>query len=143
MPNGLRNIWDSVPQRIFIDLDSLKNKNFQLRIIVDDGSFIQRNLLGVFAAFDNIVVDGYLQDSSSANNITIYPNPTRQELFVKFELQPISNIYYRLVDVNGRIVGKGVLNNYRINMNALSSGIYLLELYIDDRMIATKKILKL
>lgn len=143
LPNVSRNIWDSLPQRVFIDLDSFKNKEFQLRFIVDDGSLIQKTALGVFAAFDNIVVDGYLQDSSSANNITVYPNPTRQELFVKFELQPISNIYYRLVDVNGRIVGKGVLNNYRINMNASSSGMYLLELYSDDRMIATKKILKL
>lgn len=143
MPNVVRNLWDSVPQRIFVDLDSLKNKNFQLRFTVDDGSLIHKTSLGVFAAFDNIVVDGYIKDSSANNNITIYPNPTRRELYVKFELQPVSNLKYRITDVNGVIVDKGLLNNYSIDINTINSGLYFLEVYSNDKLIAVKKIVKL
>lgn len=142
MPNVLRDIWDSVPQRVFIDLDSFKNKDFQVRFIVDDGSLINKGTLGVFAAFDNVVVDGYLKDSTTNNDVIVYPNPTRGEVFVQFSQQPITNIFYRIIDVSGKIVSNGTLSNYRINLNRMSRGMYLLELYESRKIISTKKILK-
>lgn len=138
----LKNIWDSLPSRVFADLDPYKNKDFQLRFIVDDGSLIQRSTLGVFAAFDNIMIDGYLKDSAGRNNIIVYPNPVNKELFIRFEQQPILNINYHIADVDGRIVSKGKLDNYRINMSMLSKGMYLLELFVDDKILTTKKVLK-
>jgi hypothetical protein len=143
MPNALRDIWDSVPQRIFIDLDSFKNKDCQVRFIVDDGSLINKSSLGVFAAFDNIVVDGYLKDSTANNDIVIYPNPTRGEVFIQFSQQPMTDITYRVVDVSGKVVKKGTLTNYRINMNGLSSGMYLCEFYSEGKFLAVKKMIKL
>jgi hypothetical protein len=142
LPNALGNIWDSVPQRVFIDLDTYKNKDFQLRFTVDDGSLIQRGSLGVFAAFDNIVVDGYLKDSAVNNYIVVYPNPVKGEVFIQFSQQPVTDINYRILDVSGRTVSKGVLNNYRISVNNLSSGMYLLVFYNNEKMIDKKKIIK-
>lgn len=143
IPNGLTEIWDSVPQRVFVDLDSFKSNDFQVRFIVDDGSLINRGTLGVFAAFDNIVVDGYLKDSSANNDIIVYPNPTNGEVFVQFSQQPLSDITYRLIDVNGNVVKKGTLINYRISMNSLSGGTYLCEFYSEGKRLTVKKVLKL
>ena len=139
----LRNMWDSIPARVFVDLNKFTNHDFKLRFIADDGSIEYAMSSSFFAAFDNIQIDGYLKDSSVQNNIIVYPNPTKQELFIKFGLQPISDINYRIIDVNGRIVSNGVLNNYRITTNWVSSGMYLLELYSNGKLITTKKILKL
>lgn len=138
----IRNIWDSIPSRVFIDLNSYKNKDFQLRFTVDDGSLIQRSTLGVFAAFDNISIDGYLNDSAGKNDLVVYPNPVNHELFIRFAQQPITNVNYRIIDVSGRILSKGKVNNYRINMNMVSGGMYFIEFYADDKIITTKKILK-
>lgn len=142
MPNVLMNIWDSIPSRVFIDLDKYKNKDFQLRFTVDDGSLIQRASLGVLAAFDNIVIDGYLKDSAIGNEIVVYPNPAKQEVFIQFSGQPITSINYRIMDASGRLMSQGVLNNYRINISSMTRGMYLLVLYNNGEVIGKKKILK-
>lgn len=137
-----RNIWDSIPRRVFIDLDTYKNKNFRLRLIADDGSLAFDSSKYLFAAFDNIQIDGYLKDSAVTNNIVVYPNPANEEAFIQFSQQPVTQISYRIIDVSGRIVSKGILHNYRINMSLMSRGMYLLELYEKGRLVSIKKILK-
>ena len=143
MPNVPGNIWDSIPQRVFIDLDNYKNKDFQLRFIVDDGSLIQKGTLGVFAAFDNIQIDGYPQDAIT-NDFMIYPNPATDQVFIQFAQSGFSNIKYDLVDLNGRVVQKGTVENYRISLKQLTSGMYFIRLYQNDQKIGvTKKIVRL
>ena len=103
---------------------------------------IQKNTLGVIAAFDNIQIDGYVKDSMNRNTIIVYPNPAGEEIFIRFNQQPNAGIDYCMIDGNGRIVGKGLLNNYRINVSKLSREMYVLTLYDNDKMIITKKFLK-
>jgi hypothetical protein len=138
-----RDIWDSLPQRIFIDLDKYRNKNFQLRFIVDDG-FMKYNVSrSVLIAFDNIQIDGYLKDSSDADEFIVYPNPTREEIFIQFSQTMLADITYNLTDANGRIVDKGHLNNYRISLKGLSPGMYFIHLYQSNHVVGnTKKIVK-
>ena len=119
---------------IEINVESLKTKFHH--------SLIQKNTLGVFAAFDNIQIDGYVKDSMNRNTIIVYPNPAGEEIFIRFNQQPNAGIDYCMIDGNGRIVGKGLLNNYRINVSKLSREMYVLTLYDNDKMIITKKFLK-
>ena len=100
---------------IEINVESLKTKFHY--------SLIQKNTLGVIAAFDNIQIDGYLKDSMNRNTIIVYPNPAGEEIFIRFNQQPNEGIDYCMINGNGGIVGKGLLNNYRINVSKLSRGI--------------------
>jgi hypothetical protein len=138
----LKNLWDSLPQRVFLNLSKYKNKDFQIRFIVDDG-LIRYNVSGpFFVAIDNIELDGYLKESATTNDVDVYPNPVKEEVFIKFNQQPASNIYYRLIDVTGRELSRGVLNNYRINVGKMNTGMYLLQLYENGKLLTTKKVLK-
>jgi hypothetical protein len=137
----VRNIWDSVPSRVFADLDKYINKEFQLRFIVDDGSLYDNRSVRVFAAFDNIGIDGYLKDATNTN-IIFYPNPSQQDLFVQFDQAPLDKINYGIFDVTGRLVKKDVLNNYRIKLDGLSSGLYFIRLYSKGKSLTTGKFFK-
>jgi hypothetical protein len=131
--NGIRrNIWDSLPSRVFIDLNKYTIENTKLRFVADDGSLGPNESGYLFVALDNIQIDGYLKDSVRDNNIVVYPNPTNGELFIRFEQQPSTNINYRIIDVSGRLVMQGLLNNYRIDLNRLSAGMYFLRLYFTN-----------
>jgi hypothetical protein len=137
----LKNIWDTIPQRVFINLDQYRNNALQIRFIVDDG-LTRYNVIGnVFAAFDNIQVDGYLNDSEVTSNFIVFPNPSRNEIFLKFNQQPLPDINYSLLDLTGRIVRKGQLNNYRIDLKGLSAGMYFLNLDSNEKTFKTVKII--
>jgi hypothetical protein len=138
----LRNIWDSLPSRVFIDLNEYKNKNFQIRFIVDDGSLYAGRAVRLFAALDNIQVDGYLKDSSKADEFIVYPNPVKDELFVQFNSLPAQAIQYKIVDASGKTISRNTLTNYRISLQGFSSGVYLLVLFKDNKFIGTKKFFK-
>jgi hypothetical protein len=138
---SVRNIWDSLPSRVFVDLDNYINKEFQIRFIVDDGSLHDNRSVRVFAAFDNITIDGYLKDVANAN-IIFYPNPAKEDLFVQFEQPTLDNINYCIFDATGRLVKKDVLSNYRINLKGLSTGLFFIRLYSKGNVLTTTKIFK-
>lgn len=123
-----RNIWDSLPPRVFIDLDKYRNKNIRLRFIADDGSLSTNESGNLFIGLDNIQIDGYLKDAIVNHNVVIYPNPTESDLFVQFR-QPEANINYRIIDASGRQVTQGRLVNYRIDVKSLTAGMYLIEFF--------------
>ncbi len=139
----LRNLWDSIPHRGFLDLERFKNIDARLRIIADDGSINYNGGNYFFAAFDNIQIDGYLKNTSNVDDFVVYPNPTREEVFIQFSQQPVININYSIIDICGRLVMQGPLNNYRIDLNRLNAGMYFLRLYQNNQLIGkTKKIIK-
>ncbi|HEV8271196.1 MAG TPA: T9SS type A sorting domain-containing protein [Chitinophagaceae bacterium] len=139
---GRRMIWDSLPSRVFLDLDRYANKNFQVRFIADDGSLEFGKSTLLFAAFDNIQIDGYPLDVI-ANDFMIYPNPAREEVFIQFAQPALPGISYNIIDANGRTVKYGLLNNYRIDLRNLPGGVYFLRLYQNNQQIGNaKKIIK-
>ncbi|MDR0873775.1 MAG: leucine-rich repeat protein [Prevotellaceae bacterium] len=80
-------------------------------------------------------------EEQQAKGITIFPNPTKDEIFIKSENE-IEKI--EVVDITGRTVGA---NNYSpsqngaINISALPAGVYLVKIFVDGQSI-TKKIIK-
>ena len=82
------------------------------------------------------------ENSSDNNNIIVYPNPAKNEVYIQFSFQPIPNLSYRIIDMSGRVTDKGTLNNYRLDLKKFSSGIYIIQLYDKGKIISTKKIFK-
>jgi len=127
--------WDTLPSRQFISLDKFTNADFKVRFIVEDS--VSYNPPGgyspIFIALDNIRVDGFHVDSNNkTQNIVIFPNPVRNEIFVKTDLPASQPTHYRITDATGKLIESKLLKNYRINVERLSSAVYFIRFYFDD-----------
>lgn len=62
---------------------------------------------------------------------TIYPNPAGKFIYIKSEIS-LNNTHYQVVDVNGRIVTEGRLDDghylYQIDIHSITDGVYLLKI---------------
>jgi hypothetical protein len=62
----------------------------------------------------------------------VYPNPVSNELTV-YGLNPLFN--YKILDLQGQLLEEGITYNGHISgFNAFSSGLYLLQVFIDDQI---------
>ncbi|WP_426479458.1 BspA family leucine-rich repeat surface protein [Chryseobacterium sp. CBSDS_008] len=77
-------------------------------------------------------------DIKVKGEINIYPNPATDIIYVKN-----SNAKdFTIIDLSGRIVKEGNLNNDMINVSSLPKGIYILRLIMKEEMISLKFIKK-
>ena len=97
-----------------------------------------------------------IQDKSRASwknskNIIsrIYPNPVNHALNIEYYCQNNSVLRIIVKDIMGRIVSHYKINNlkqgYRtesINLSAMASGLYILDIYDEEEIIFTHKIIK-
>jgi hypothetical protein len=124
-----RNIWDTLPARVFIPLKKYSNSKLQLQFVLDDGSRLGQKKAYLFTAIDNILVDGY--DSTGFNttiNYIIFPNPTSNIIFIKG--LPVGQPFnFKITDVLGRTIKQGLLENYEIDVANFSSGFYFITLF--------------
>jgi len=79
-----------------------------------------------------------------------YPNPFNPTTTIEFSVGQSSDVLIQIYDIRGRIISTPVKDNikagkYRLNYNAenLSSGTYFYSLYVDGKLINTKKMLLL
>lgn len=117
-------------QLIEVDFSAVEvannNEAFQFRIRFDGEDMEATN--GNRVTFNNIAIFGTSSLSVEVpeeNPIVIYPNPFRNEFFVKGILQPTT---YQLYNLQSNLLLKGELLNNKINTEALPSGMYLLVL---------------
>ncbi|MBA2614036.1 MAG: T9SS type A sorting domain-containing protein [Bacteroidetes bacterium] len=76
---------------------------------------------------------------SLSDNIKIYPNPAKDQLFVESEGD--ENAEIQLTDLTGKVVLKqNCVQSCVIQLSTLQNGIYLVNLYKQSRLISTKKI---
>jgi|GEM_PF-3583202 len=78
-------------------------------------------------------------DSSLENNIDIYPNPVKGNVYIAST--NISFDSYKVYNQIGRIVKEGRVINNVINFNSMSNGVYFLKLFKQNTCIV-KKIIK-
>jgi hypothetical protein len=70
--------------------------------------------------------------SKPAAGIQIYPNPVTDRLFIKSPEVEGANIFFRIIDIEGKNIKVGKLSvNRSINLNELKSGLYILQLFND------------
>ncbi|HNW67510.1 MAG TPA: M4 family metallopeptidase [Bacteroidales bacterium] len=77
--------------------------------------------------------------------LSVYPNPATSTLSVELSDNETSRpIEYLLLDIYGKEIMKGMMNNGQntINISNLSNGIYLLKVVSDRSLIGTGKIIK-
>ena len=66
-----------------------------------------------------------------ALSLSIYPNPTLSH--VNIISQSLINLRFEIYDINGKLISKDLIkSNEKINMNQLSSGVYLLKILTID-----------
>lgn len=82
------------------------------------------------------------EDSIPVTSLQLYPNPTTNELFIRFENKEISQIELRVIDVNGKIImsdPKLVVNDGLTKLSLdLEQGIYFVYIYgnqLDERYV--------
>lgn len=74
-------------------------------------------------------------------DVQVFPNPFKDELNVNLSTNDAVN--YRIIDLNGRTLLSGELyQSGTIDSGILSKGLYLLELYTNDRRIFVDQIIK-
>ena len=80
-----------------------------------------------------------LSESEEKNNISIYPNPTTDYLYIKSDLD-IKEI--QISDLNGRIINNLNYQDNKLNLTTLQTGIYFAKISDANGKIITKKIIK-
>ena len=77
------------------------------------------------------------------NNFSVFPNPFTES--IAFEFNRTGEVSLRLIDVNGKIVFSGFVNdNVRTlhNLSSLEKGVYLLEIFNNEKVSSIKLIKK-
>ncbi len=95
---------------------------------------------GMFTSIINSTKDKTTVKQIWMNNISLYPNPIVDELYVDMYNHNALDASYKIYDLKGKIVAEGIFEKV-IYTKDLSPGIYFIRLNIDDKMV-TKKIVK-
>lgn len=101
---------------------------------------------GIQFAENNTTLDVAENSIEPTTEIFIFPNPTTDFVNVDmkgFELEN-SQRSYQLYDLQGRLLKQNEINQdeTQIDLNDLSSSIYMLQVYADNKVLKTFKILK-
>lgn len=85
------------------------------------------------------IIDCVCQGSVSTGdpvekNIDVFPNPARTKVYIS----GIHPMKYKLVDTYGRVVTSGSYGAEGIDVSKIASGVYILQLYLDDNWIIRK-----
>ncbi len=90
----------------------------------------------------NIDIIGSVDYASSWGSIAVYPNPAKEELWVRLE-RPIF-VDWRILSMDGRLVQQGTSMNslFSLNTQALASGSYMLQLKTDQKQTSYSRFVK-
>lgn len=80
-----------------------------------------------------------IADLEDKNNISVYPNPTTDYLYVK---NGINIKTVQISDINGKIINNIKPLNNKIDLTSLSKGVYMIKLIDNKGEIFTKKVIK-
>lgn len=93
----------------------------------------------------------YFHQNSTSNTekvwhleVSIYPNPGSELIFVEWNQTDISEVKFQLFDTNGKVIKSGaILNQASIDINTLPLGTYWLELSHPNEGFLSSKVLKI
>ena len=78
-----------------------------------------------------------IMDKNIGNDLTIYPNPAKDFLKIDYKGDN-QNIKFELIDLSGKIMKQGRLNNNSFDISGFEKGIYILKLSINGEIIEKK-----
>lgn len=102
---------------------------------------------GVQQSYEISVITGFEDIKWMNLNCSVHPNPTTDYLTLKIDVSAsirTHNLSYQLYDMNGKLFGSGKLesSDTQIAMNKLVPETYLLEVFDQDKIIKSFKIIK-
>jgi len=105
---------------------------------IDNISFPGMGTLAIEDTHDGVSVD----DVNNQNSVSVYPNPTRDNLFIKSEKTVRDIILY---DLSGRVISRQQANGAETNaisVASLVSGVYFVKVVFEDNRVSTSKFIK-
>lgn len=111
-----------------------------LEEVVDRCGFVDIILL------ENAYQLGNRNNSSSYDLFDVYPNPTNNEFNIILNQNTKENYSIKLFDVSGRILfdEKNINESiYKLNVNSLENGMYILGIYKDEIQVYIESVIKL
>ncbi len=85
-----------------------------------------------------------VSDNSIEKNISLYPNPVKDFLFVDFNQEKFANSSYQLFDAQGKLVKKGNFSQKKneLDFSMLLSSVYIIRIFSENEIVKTFKIIK-
>lgn len=133
----------------FLNVGVDKNINTQEKIFYNvtgswnnspfDGSLMMHPVFGIADYYAGIAPP----IAMDKNNISIYPNPANDKLFINFNSDHLSEkINYSIIDLYGRIIleNKNISSEY-IDISRLKEGVYFIRI-TDEKQASTNKFIK-
>lgn len=77
-------------------------------------------------------------------NITLYPNPVKDVLFVDFNQESYAGSSYQLFDMQGKLIKQGSFSQKKneLDFSLLPSSVYIIKINQENKNIKTFKIIK-
>jgi hypothetical protein len=99
---------------------------------------------GVQHAYEISVVAGRKEAKNRNLSVLVYPNPTINYLILSIDEFDISNLSYRLYDMNGKLLQHKKITNTQTNiaMANLVATTYIVKIIQDNKEVKTYKIIK-
>jgi hypothetical protein len=88
----------------------------------------------------------HLENIQLKNTVEVYPNPTSNQLFIKFDLTKSQKINYSLSDIAGKIILENTIDKMMggfktIDTKEIENGVYFLTTVLEDKTSTTSKII--
>lgn len=98
--------------------------------------------LGVQQPFEILLLS--VHEAALNWEVTVFPNPTANQVYVQYEEFQSDALTYELLDVSGKLLLSGELKNgmHTIDMQHLSSSTYLLKLSDNQSILKTFRLVK-
>lgn len=77
--------------------------------------------------------------AANEESVTVYPNPVKNIINIRTRKQ--GDLSYQLLNAGGQVVLSGTINNNSINVEAIPSGAYILEV-VQQNNVTTHKLIK-
>ena len=130
--------------KLTLDVTYSLEGSFRYFQITNDAASMGNNRFRILLGKNNNPVG--LEEASVLNNIKIYPNPFKEELYISTDKTTNNNkVEYVIFNQFGQMVHKNTLNfennTFKINTHELSSGMYFITIKTES-FVETKKIIK-
>lgn len=92
-----------------------------------------------------VVVEGKVTGVSEENTapMRVYPNPTEDFIFVDEIAENIGEVRFTLFDISGKkVLERTLIGQKRIDISEMNSGIYLYQIFSDQELIQTGKLVR-
>ena len=96
---------------------------------------------GLFKKKDEITVVRNINPCDLGEDVMVYPIPTKNKIYIMYK-NPLKNTDYKILDLTGKTVQEGELQNNEIDISGLNKVTYLLSLNIENKILNKMVILE-